>query len=136
MFGETVGLVTRARRAARGGGADRRRISLEPITSATAAWPVQPRIVVEPAEKQAAFRIARAALAKSGTVTLELALAGVPMVAAYKVPALEAVVGRRLVKRLPSVILANLVLGENVVPEFMQEDCTPRAGRGAAAAAR
>ena len=37
------------------------------------------------AEKQAAFRIARAALAKSGTVTLELALAGVPMVAAYKV---------------------------------------------------
>ena len=48
-------------------------------------WPVQPRIVVEQAEKHAAFRVARAALAKSGTVTLELAVAGVPMVTAYKV---------------------------------------------------
>ena len=59
---------------------------------------VQPRIVVETAEKQAAFRIARAALAKSGTVTLELAVAGVPTVGAYRVSWLEAVVGRRLVK--------------------------------------
>ena len=43
-----------------------------------------PRIVVDPAEKWAAFRSARAALAASGTVTLELALAGVPTVAAYR----------------------------------------------------
>src|SRR5262249_32485001 len=85
--------------------------------------PMPPRIVVESAEKHAAFRTARAALTKSGTVTLELALAGVPMVAAYRVSWLEAVVGRRLIK-VPSVILANLVLGENVVPEFIQEACT------------
>ena len=56
-------------------------------------WPVHPRIVVDAADKQAAFRIARAALAKSGTVTLELALAGVPMVAAYRLSWLESVVG-------------------------------------------
>ena len=76
-----------------------------------------------PAETRAAFRVARAALAKSGTVTLELALAGVPMVAAYKVSALDAFAMRRVI-RVPSVILANLVIGENVVPEFLQEECT------------
>ena len=96
---------------------------VEPVASATAGWKERPRIVVGTADKQAAFRIARAALAKSGTVTLELALAGVPTVAAYRVSWLEAVVGRRLVK-VSSVILANLVLGENVVPEFLQEACT------------
>jgi lipid-A-disaccharide synthase len=94
-----------------------------PIAAATAQWPVRPRIVVETAQKQAAFRIARAALAKSGTVTLELALAGVPTVGAYRVSWLEAVVARRLIK-VSSVILANLVLAENVVPEFIQEACT------------
>jgi lipid-A-disaccharide synthase len=96
------------------------------IGTAAHDWPVRPRILLDPAEKLAAFRTARAALAKSGTVTLELALAGVPMVAGYKVSALEAFVARRMI-RVPSVILANLVLGENVVPEFLQENCTPAA---------
>ena len=67
---------------------------------------------------------ARAALAKSGTVTLEVALAGIPMIAAYKVSPIDAFIVRRLV-RVPSYILANLVLGENVVPEIVQEECTP-----------
>ena len=97
---------------------------LDRITAATASWAVKPRIVTEQADKQAAFRMARAALAKSGTVTLELALAGVPMVVAYKVSAIDAVVFRRFVS-VPSVVLANLVIGENVVPELLQEDCTP-----------
>jgi lipid-A-disaccharide synthase len=97
----------------------------ERVMLATETWPIVPRIAVENEEKRAAFRIARAALAKSGTVTLELALAGIPMVTAYKVSALETLIGRPIKNRLPSVILANLVLGENVVPEFLQEDCTP-----------
>jgi lipid-A-disaccharide synthase len=80
--------------------------------------------VISADEKHAAFRSARAALTKSGTSTLELALAGVPMAAAYKVPPIEAVVGRMLITG-SSVILANLVLGENIVPEFLQGDCTP-----------
>jgi len=95
------------------------------IRKATAHWPTPPRIVTESADKHAAFRIARVALAKSGTVTLELALAGVPTVAAYKVSALEYyAVGRRILKRLPSIILANLLLGENVIPELLQQHCT------------
>ncbi|HZP77112.1 MAG TPA: lipid-A-disaccharide synthase [Pseudolabrys sp.] len=94
------------------------------VRDAVSRWSVAPRVVVDPAEKNAAFRQARAALVKSGTGTLELALAGVPMVAAYKVSWIEGIVGRLLIKG-QSVILANLVLGENVVPEFLQEDCTP-----------
>lgn len=93
------------------------------VASATAAWARQPRIVVDLAEKEAAFRVARAAIAKSGTVTLELALAGVPMITAYKLGWIEAAIARRLVT-VPSIILANLVIGENVVPEFLQENCT------------
>jgi lipid-A-disaccharide synthase len=94
------------------------------IAAAVAAWPVRPRVVTEPDDKRAAFRAARAALAASGTVTLELAQAQVPMVAAYRVPAWEAALFRMLVTDLKSVILPNLVLGENVVPEFLQADCT------------
>ena len=75
-------------------------------------------------DKDAAFRAARAALAKSGTSTLELAVAGVPMVAAYKVSLLEALAAHLLVK-IRNVILANLVLGENAVPQILQRDCTP-----------
>jgi lipid-A-disaccharide synthase len=93
------------------------------VQAAVADWPVPPRVVSDPAGKQAAFRIARGALTKSGTVTLELAIAGVPMVAGYRLPTLDALVAATMV-RVPSVILANLVLGENVIPEFLQLDCT------------
>jgi lipid-A-disaccharide synthase len=97
------------------------------VQEAVAGWAVKPRIVVDPAEKWAAFRSARAALAASGTVTLELALSGVPTVAAYRLHFLEAMIAQiiRIQSRLPSVILANLVLGENAVPELIQEECTP-----------
>jgi lipid-A-disaccharide synthase len=97
------------------------------IRDGTAGWPVTPRIVVDPAEKWAAFRQARAALAASGTVTLELALAGVPTVAAYRLPLIEEIVLRLSLPQtaLHSVILANLVIGENVIPEFLQRACTP-----------
>ena len=97
---------------------------LEMIREGVKTWKVAPRIVVGEQEKRAAFRIANAALAKSGTVTLELALSGVPMVTAYRTGAAEAWIVRRAVN-VKSVILANLVVGENAVPEFLQEDCTP-----------
>ena len=120
VFGETLGLVD---------------LPFEPvlptmphlqdaIREGVKSWPVQPRIIVGEQEKRAAFRSAHAAFVKSGTVTLELALAQVPMVAAYKVGVAEAWILRRAI-RGSSVILANLVIGENVVPEFLQEDCTP-----------
>lgn len=97
---------------------------LDAVNAAVATWPVKPRIVVGEDDKRAAFRVARAALAKSGTVTLELALAGVPMVAVYRGGAVEAFIARRIVS-VSTIILANLVLGENVVPEFLQEEFTP-----------
>ena len=94
------------------------------IREGVAGWPLRPRIVVDSAEKWAAFRTARAALAASGTVTLELALAGVPMVAAYRISTIEAIIFR-LQTTLQTVILTNLAIGENVVPEFLQWDCVP-----------
>lgn len=94
------------------------------VREGVANWPVKPQIVVGETEKRAAFRIARAALAKSGTVTLELALSGIPMVTAYRVGAMEAFILRRAIQ-VSSVILANLVIGKDVIPEFLQEDCTP-----------
>ncbi|MDE5456937.1 lipid-A-disaccharide synthase [Bradyrhizobium sp. CSA112] len=96
----------------------------EAVVDAVKGWPVQPQVVIGEQDKRAAFRIAHAALAKSGTVTLELALAGVPMVTAYRVGAIEAFILRRAI-RVSSVILANLVIGREVIPEFLQEDCTP-----------
>ncbi|MEH2508770.1 lipid-A-disaccharide synthase [Nitrobacteraceae bacterium AZCC 1564] len=97
---------------------------LESVRAAAADWPVQPKILVSDSDKKAAFRSARAALAKSGTVTLELALAGVPMVTAYRVTPVEAFIARRVI-RTSSIILVNLILDENVIPEFLQEDFTP-----------
>lgn len=96
------------------------------IAEAAACWPVAPEIVTGEAAKLAAFREARAALAASGTVTLELALSQVPTVAAYRGAGWEAFLARRLIK-LPSVILPNLILGRSVVPEFIQEEATAQA---------
>jgi lipid-A-disaccharide synthase len=95
------------------------------IRRETAGWRMPPRIVVDPAEKWAAFREARAALAASGTVTLELALAGVPTVLAYRVALVEELIARTLIT-VPSVGLANLVLGDRVMPELLQRAATPR----------
>ena len=96
----------------------------ERVRAASSNWPVQPRIVVSDADKFAAIRTARAALAKSGTVTLELALAGVPMVAVYKVTPVEAFIARRVIQTT-SIILPSIILDENVIPEFLQDDFTP-----------
>jgi lipid-A-disaccharide synthase len=93
------------------------------IEARAAAWSVEPRIVEGEAAKWAAFREADAALAASGTVTLELGLSGVPMIVAYRVSKIEEVL-KYLIKA-PSIVLTNLVLGENVIPELVQWDCTP-----------
>jgi lipid-A-disaccharide synthase len=87
-------------------------------------WPPFPvHLVEDDVDKFRAFKLARAALVASGTATLELALAGCPMVVAYKVDRL-ALVFRDLVKP-PHFALANLVLDERAFPELMQESCVP-----------
>jgi lipid-A-disaccharide synthase len=96
------------------------------IEADIAGWPIRPTVLRGDAAKQTAFRHARAALAASGTVTLELALAGIPHVGAYRGNPVEAWLARRLV-RSHSVLMSNLVLGRNVVPELLQEEATPAA---------
>ena len=97
---------------------------VERVTKGTASWAVRPRIVVTEADKRAAFRSARAALAASGTVTLELALAGVPTVVAYRGALVTELIYYAFV-RVPTIVLANLVLGENVMPQFIQRAASP-----------
>lgn len=97
---------------------------VQDIRDGTASWSLTPRIVEGEAAKWQAFRSADAALAASGTVTLELGLSGIPMVVAYKVSRIEETILRPLIKA-QSIVLTNLVLGENVIPEFIQDDCTP-----------
>ena len=94
------------------------------VEEAALGWPKRPHLVSSEEDKFSALKLARAALAASGTVTLELALAGTPMVVGYKVDAMAGRVLRRLITA-PSVVLVNLVLGERAIPELLQEHCTP-----------
>ena len=96
----------------------------ERLRQATAGWAPNPLIITDPDEKYAAFRRARAALAASGTVTLELALAQVPMIGTYRFPAWEAFLARRLVKGR-FFLLPNLILDRQAVPELFQEEVVP-----------
>jgi len=74
------------------------------------------------AAKRAAFAAAELALVTSGTVTLEMAAAATPMVSAYRTSWMTAAIVRQLV-RVDTANLVNLVGGEGVVPEFLQERC-------------
>lgn len=99
------------------------------IDEAVASWPVKPTII-NPAQdgvkaKQAAFAAADVAVAASGTVSLELAAAGTPMVIAYDMNWLSRqIIGRML--RVDSVTLVNLVSETRVVPEFIGANCQPK----------
>lgn len=87
------------------------------------SWRVTPHLVEGREDMFRAFKLSRCALAASGTVTLELAAAKVPMVVGYRVDPVTAVIIRPLITA-HSTVLPNLVLGENVFPEFHQQDCT------------
>ena len=93
----------------------------ELIREKTSRWKHPPRIVTGEAAKFDAFRRARAALAASGTVTLELALAQIPMVVAYKISPIETLL--RFFVKVPSIVLPTLILGEKIIPEILQEHC-------------
>jgi lipid-A-disaccharide synthase len=96
----------------------------EAVRRGTAAWPIPPILVTDTEEKHDAFAASAAALTKSGTSTLELALAGVPMLVAYRVNPLTAAIARRLLRvRYASVI--NLLAGREIIPEMIQHACTP-----------
>ena len=96
----------------------------ELVQAAAADWAVAPVVVTEDADKHDAYAAAAAALTKSGTSTLELALAGVPMAVTYRVNAVSAFMARRMI-RVPHVAMVNLLAGREVVSELLQEACTP-----------
>lgn len=87
-------------------------------------WPVKPIIIHDPQDKYNAYAAANAALTKSGTTTLELALAKVPMAVTYRVNPVTAMIARRMIK-VPYVCMLNLLANNQVVPELLQEDCHP-----------
>lgn len=93
------------------------------VESSVEKWGVAVDIVSGEDEKRAAFDAATAALAASGTVSLELGLARVPMVIAYRA---EAIVGwfALNVLKIPSVVLVNLILDRPSVREFLHSRCT------------
>ena len=101
----------------------------ETVASGVADWPGRPIVLrVGGAkgrdEKYDAFAASRAALAASGTVALELALARVPMAVAYRLNKLTEALLDRIVK-VRQVNLVNLLLGRPLVPEHLRGDCTP-----------
>lgn len=103
----------------------------ETVRQITQSWPVPVLVVSNMAERFDAFAASDAAMSKSGTVTLELALAGVPMVVAYRISPTSAFIVRRLGVSVEHASLVNLLLGRQVVPEFLQEDCTgPKIAEG------
>jgi lipid-A-disaccharide synthase len=91
------------------------------VEELAADWPMRRFFIDDEEGKFAAFRIAHAALAASGTVTLELGVAGTPMVVAYRLDGLAARL--RFLVQVDTIVLANLVLEEKAFPEFLQEDC-------------
>lgn len=94
------------------------------VREAAANWPV-PVIVVEGQDaRRDAFAASDAALAASGTVTYELAMAEVPMVIAYRMATASAAVIRRMI-RISHASVVNIILGHPVAPECLQENCTP-----------
>lgn len=93
------------------------------VASRVAAWPFHVHLVDE-AEKYDAMKAADVALATSGTVTLEVALAHTPMVIAYRIGAVSYAVARRIVTA-PFITLFNIAAGREIAPEFIQDAATP-----------
>ena len=98
----------------------------ETVRATVSRWRVPALLLDNTADKIDAFAAATAAITKSGTVTLELAIAGVPMVVCYRVNPLTAMLMRRLLK-VDAVALVNLLAGQRLVPELLQDRCTPEA---------
>jgi lipid-A-disaccharide synthase len=98
------------------------------VAEAVRGWPGRPILLPDAADKPDAYAAARAAggagLIKSGTSSLEVAAGGVPMLVAYRLNPITAAIGRRIA-RVRFASLVNILADEAVIPEFLQERCTP-----------
>ena len=93
------------------------------VRAQVAEWPFQPVLVEGHDPKLDAMKAATVAIACSGTVTTELALAGAPMVVGYKVSGITYAIGKRLI-RTAWIVLLNIAAGRTILPELIQHDCT------------
>ena len=96
----------------------------ETVRRAASTWATRPIVTTTLADKHDAYAAAGAALTKSGTSTLELALAGVPMAVTYRVNPISAAMARHLIK-VPYVAMVNLLARRPLVPELLQQACNP-----------
>ncbi|MBN8532440.1 MAG: lipid-A-disaccharide synthase, partial [Alphaproteobacteria bacterium] len=88
------------------------------------SWPVKTMVIGDARERRNAYAAADAALVKSGTATLEIALAGVPMVVTYKVNPVSAWIIARMI-RTRYICLVNIMAKKEIVPELLQSKATP-----------
>lgn len=93
------------------------------VAGRVAAWPFRAHLVQE-VDKYDAMKAANVALATSGTVSTELALAGAPMVIAYRIDGLSYLLMKNLVTA-KHITLFNIAADERIAPEFIQNDATP-----------
>jgi lipid-A-disaccharide synthase len=126
VFGETVARLAQAHPGLHAVTATVGHVA-ETVRDAASSWAAPVTVIDAQAndggDKRAAFAAATAALAASGTVSVELAAAGCAGVVAYRVHPLTAAIARRLI-RVEHASLINLIAGRAVVPEFIQQDCT------------
>jgi len=99
------------------------------VAARVAGWPMRAHAILGEPARLEAMRTATVALACSGTVTTELALAGCPMVVAYRLGTITHAVARHLI-RTPFITLINVAAGRLVVPEFIQDAATGEALAG------
>ncbi|MFC0388722.1 lipid-A-disaccharide synthase [Muricoccus vinaceus] len=123
IFGETLRLLSASRPSLRpvvpiAGPVE------EAVRSAAAGWSPAPILLRGVEEKHDAFAAASAGLIKSGTSSLEVAMAGVPMVVGYRLNPITAWLIRRMAK-VKYASIVNILADEEVIPELLLEDCRP-----------
>ena len=123
IFGETVRLLARRHPHLRVVIPTTPNVA-DDVVLAAETWPVRAIVLRGPAEKYDAFAASDVALAASGTVALELAMARLPAVIAYRIHPITHAYVKRVVK-VDYANLVNVILGREAVPEFLQYDCTP-----------
>jgi lipid-A-disaccharide synthase len=96
----------------------------ESVAAASSAWPVRTIVVRGVSAKYDAFAASTAALAASGTVSLELAMARVPMVIGYRIWT-PTWIGLKMVSKVAYASLINILLDRPVIPELLQDACVP-----------
>ena len=96
----------------------------EVVRQRTASWPIRPILVADAAGKHDAFAASDAALTKSGTSTLELALANVPMMVTYRVNPVSHQIAKRMIK-VKYASIVNLLLDRPAIPELLQYESRP-----------